>query len=179
MSDLLLADNLIGGWGPFEMIDYAAALGAEPIITTTMTSTPEELADLVEYCWGNTSTTMGAKRVADGHPEQYKLRFVELGNEQYNGDYLAQVAAMEERANAVGAAKMHYMFPSNNGVTGKDVAAAAALRLGDRLVTDLHVGAGGALDSLALRGARRGWPHRRCCRQLRDERWHAQPRPRS
>jgi len=140
-------DNLIGGWGPFEMIDYAAALGAEPIITTTMTSTPEELADLVEYCWGNTSTTMGAKRVADGHPEQYKLRFVELGNEQYNGDYLAQVAAMEERANAVGAAKMHYMFPSNNGVTGKDVAAAAALRLGDRLVTDLHVGAGGALDS--------------------------------
>ena len=86
------AYNLIGGWGPFEMIDvsplrpepvtsvacaqpfrwtspmpwpvlqYAAALGAEPIITTTMTSTPDELADLVEYCWGNTSTKMGAKR---------------------------------------------------------------------------------------------------------------------
>ena len=43
------AYNLIGGWGPFEMIDYAAALGAEPIITTTMTSSADELADLVEY----------------------------------------------------------------------------------------------------------------------------------
>ena len=83
------AYNLIGGWGPFEMIDYAVALGAvrhstpdstrcllthravarersrtshqaespslrtqEPIITTTMTSTPEEFADLVEYWSG-------------------------------------------------------------------------------------------------------------------------------
>ena len=35
------AYSLIGGWGPFEMIDYAVALGAEPIITTTMTSTPD------------------------------------------------------------------------------------------------------------------------------------------
>jgi hypothetical protein len=41
------AYNLIGGWGPFEMIDYAVALGAEPVITTTMTSSPDEFADLV------------------------------------------------------------------------------------------------------------------------------------
>ena len=41
------AYNLIGGWGPFEMIDYAVAIGAEPVITTTETSSPEEFADLV------------------------------------------------------------------------------------------------------------------------------------
>ena len=37
------------------------------------------------------------------------------------------------------------VFPSNNGLTGPDIARAAALKLGKRLVTDLHVGAGGAL----------------------------------
>lgn len=138
--------NLIGGWGPFEMIDYAVALGAEPVITTTMSSSPDSFADLVEYCWANESTPMGRQRAIDGHPDQYKLRYIELGNEQYNNNYVEQVAAMEARANAVGAAgELHYIFPSNAGLTGDDVAKAAALKLGDRLVTDLHVGAGGAL----------------------------------
>ena len=139
------AYNLIGGWGPFEMIEYAVALGAEPVITTTMTSTPDEFADLVEYCWGNSSTKFGAQRAADGHPEQYKLRFIELGNEQYNNNYLEQVTAMEARAKAVGADDLHYIFPSNSGLNPKDAQAAANLGLGPRLVTDLHVGAGGAL----------------------------------
>ena len=40
--------SLIGGWGPFEVIDMAVAMGAEPIITTTSSSTPESFADLVE-----------------------------------------------------------------------------------------------------------------------------------
>jgi alpha-L-arabinofuranosidase len=140
------AYNLIGGWGPFEMIDYAVALGAEPIITTTETSTPGEFADLVEYCWGNASTKMGAQRIADGHPAPYKLKFIELGNEQYNSNYIAQVQAMEERAKAVGAGgKIRYIFPDNGGVHGDDIAKAAALGLGAQLVTDLHVGASGAL----------------------------------
>ena len=44
--------------------------------------TPAELADLVEYCWGNASTPMGAKRVADGHAAPYTVKYFELGNEQ-------------------------------------------------------------------------------------------------
>lgn len=140
------AYNLIGGWGPFEMIDYAAALGAEPVITTTMTSSPEEFADLIEYCHGNASTKFGQQRIADGHPDAYKLRYIELGNEQYNHDYIAQVTAMEERARSLGVDDIHYIFPSNGGLAGDDVKAAAALGLGNKLVTDIHVGAGGALD---------------------------------
>jgi alpha-L-arabinofuranosidase len=72
--------SLIGGWGPFEVIDMAVAMGAEPIITTTSSSTPESFADLVEYCWGDEKTPMGKQRVEDGHPEQYKLQYIELGN---------------------------------------------------------------------------------------------------
>jgi hypothetical protein len=75
---------LLSGWGPFEMIDMCNHLDIEPIITTTESSTPDEFADLVEYCWGNSTTKMGAKRAEDGHPEQYRVRYFELGNEQYN-----------------------------------------------------------------------------------------------
>ena len=56
------------------------------------------MADLVEYCYGNASTTWGRLRIQDGHPAPYKLRFVELGNEQYNTFYSEQAAAMEKRA---------------------------------------------------------------------------------
>ena len=58
------------------------ALNIEPVITTTESSTPESFADLVEYCWGNESTKMGAKRAADGHPDTYRVKYWELGNEQ-------------------------------------------------------------------------------------------------
>ena len=58
--------------------------GAEPAITTTETSSPDEFADLVEYCYGNATTKMGALRIADKHPDPYKLRFIELGKrDQY------------------------------------------------------------------------------------------------
>jgi alpha-L-arabinofuranosidase len=40
---------------------------------------------------------MGAKRAADGHAEQYKVKYFELGNEQYNANYVEQVAAMEAK----------------------------------------------------------------------------------
>ena len=53
---------------------------------------------------------------------------------------------MEKRANEVGAAgQLHYVFPDNAGLKGDDLKKAAALNLGKRLVTDLHVGASGAL----------------------------------
>ena len=36
-------------------------------------------AALRRYCWGNESTPMGNKRAADGHPDQYQLKYIELG----------------------------------------------------------------------------------------------------
>jgi alpha-L-arabinofuranosidase len=102
------------------------------------------MADLVEYCWGNTTTTWGKMRVADGHPEPYRLKYIELGNEQYNHLFVAQVTAMEERATAIGIPKtLHYIFPDNPYLKPTDLAAAEKLGLGDHLITDLHVGATG------------------------------------
>jgi hypothetical protein len=60
--------------------------------------------------------------------------------------WVDQVAAMEQRAAQLGLADtITYMFPDNNGPNKADAARAEALGLGDHLVSDLHVGAGGAI----------------------------------
>ena len=141
---------LLSGWGPFEMIDLCNALDIEPVITTTETSTTESFADLVEYAWGNTSTKMGAQRTADGHPAQYRVKYFELGNEQYNPNYDEQVAAMEAKAVELGmGGTFHYMFPQNNFLNQADLTKAAALipRLDSQMVADVHIGGGGAVEA--------------------------------
>jgi alpha-N-arabinofuranosidase len=65
--------------------------GIEPIVTTTAQwgdemgksaentcCSPSDMADLIEYAYGDASTTWGKTRIADGHPEPYKFRYVEL-----------------------------------------------------------------------------------------------------
>ena len=61
----------MGGWGPFEMLSMCEAAGIEPIITTpSQDERPRhsgnydccnttDMADLVEYCYGNSTTTWG------------------------------------------------------------------------------------------------------------------------
>ena len=43
----------------------------------------EDALDEIEYVIGDKSTYWGAKRVADGHPEPFKLTYVEIGNEDW------------------------------------------------------------------------------------------------
>jgi hypothetical protein len=91
--------------GPFDMIEMCEAAGFEPIITLREDQSNEDWADLgkrrlftsfamsksdeiaVEYCYGNSTTTWGAQRIADGHPAPYKVHTFELGNEQYNSKF--------------------------------------------------------------------------------------------
>jgi hypothetical protein len=86
-----------GGWGLFEAIDMANSLKVEVVITTfavgdvhvpgagntkpkTRPITPDDMADLVEYSFGNASTRWGRMRIEqDRHPAIYNWSFVELG----------------------------------------------------------------------------------------------------
>jgi hypothetical protein len=72
----------MSGWGPFDAMDAFAAMNISVAVTMSMSNTPEYLADLVEYCLGDASTTWGAQRIADGHPELYRPYAWEIGNEQ-------------------------------------------------------------------------------------------------
>ena len=47
----------------------------------------QEALDEIEYVTGDTSTSWGAQRAKDGHPAPFKLNYVEIGNEDWRGDY--------------------------------------------------------------------------------------------
>eukprot|EP00048_Salpingoeca_helianthica_P022073 m.16259 g.16259 ORF g.16259 m.16259 type:complete len:806 (-) comp6848_c0_seq2:62-2479(-) len=138
--------SLISGWGPFEMIDLCNAAGFEPIITTSAKADPQDYADLVEYLFGDATTMWGGIRGSDGHPAPYRAKYFEIGNEEYPVHWVDQVTAMEEKLVELGmGGQFTYLFPDNGGPNAVDAARAEKLGLGDRLVSDIHVGAGGAM----------------------------------
>eukprot|EP00927_Polykrikos_kofoidii_P055382 TRINITY_DN49653_c0_g1_i1.p1 TRINITY_DN49653_c0_g1~~TRINITY_DN49653_c0_g1_i1.p1 ORF type:complete len:705 (-),score=59.15 TRINITY_DN49653_c0_g1_i1:16-2130(-) len=148
-------NEVITGFGPFEIMDMCDALGIEAVITTAAVgATPADMGDIVEYCYGNSSTIWGRKRIVeDDHPEPYHMRWVELGNEQQNPAFVEQVVEMEARAALVGIPRvLRYIYPSGGGDAGtggpankSEATAAGKLGLGARLAVDVHVYAGGGV----------------------------------
>src|SRR5262249_4907186 len=62
-----------------------------------MGETPRDMADFVEYVNCPADSEWGRKRVADGHPRPYGLRYLELGNEERIDDkYVERFRPMAE-----------------------------------------------------------------------------------
>ncbi len=70
------------GWGIFDFLNLCEAAGFLGIPAINMGETPPDMADFVEYCNGPADSTWGRKRVADGHPTPYRLKYLQLGNEE-------------------------------------------------------------------------------------------------
>jgi hypothetical protein len=70
------------GWGIPDFMDFCEAAGFEYIPAFNMGETPQDMADFIEYAKGAADTEWGRRRVADGHPQPYRLRYLELGNEE-------------------------------------------------------------------------------------------------
>jgi len=69
-------------FGTDEFIAFCRAVGCEPMICINAgNGTPEEAARWIEYCNGPVRSPMGARRAANGHPQPYKIRHWEVGNE--------------------------------------------------------------------------------------------------
>ncbi|MBB6731572.1 alpha-L-arabinofuranosidase C-terminal domain-containing protein [Cohnella zeiphila] len=99
----ILYNEAWGGWankyfGTDEFIAFCQELGVEPLICVNDGSgTPEEAARWIEYCNGGPDTPMGAKRAANGHPEPYRVRYWEIGNEVW-GQWQVGTCTAEEFA---------------------------------------------------------------------------------
>ncbi len=67
--------------------EYAALcrkLGCEGYICTNAgTGTPEEMSDWVEYCNLESEGEFARMRIANGHPEPYRIKYWSIGNENY------------------------------------------------------------------------------------------------
>lgn len=74
-------------------------------------------------------------------------RYIELGNEQLDTKFVAQVQAMEARAAAIGKPKFFYYISPNQGRWLPPDAADAieTLDLGKHVLSDIHVDAGGGI----------------------------------
>ena len=70
--------------GTDEFMDFCEAADVEPMICLNAgDGTPEEAAEWLEYCNGDTNTKYGALRAENGHPEPYNVVYWEIGNELY------------------------------------------------------------------------------------------------
>ncbi|NDQ55786.1 MAG: hypothetical protein GZ088_01785 [Acidipila sp.] len=71
-------------FGTDEFIQFCRNLGAEPSLTVNVEgrgATSAEAAAWVEYANGPASSKYGAMRKANGHPEPFKVKYWEIGNE--------------------------------------------------------------------------------------------------
>jgi alpha-L-arabinofuranosidase len=70
------------GWGVLDFLDLCEAAGFLAIPDFNMGESPQDMADFVEYANGGRDTPWGGRRAADGHPQPYALRYLQLGNEE-------------------------------------------------------------------------------------------------
>lgn len=74
-------------FGMDEYMDFCHSIGCEPMVCVNFGSgTAEEAANWVEYCNGSPDTPYGNLRAAGGHPEPYRIKYWDIGNETF-GDW--------------------------------------------------------------------------------------------
>ena len=86
------------GMGLLEFLEWAEDMGAEPVLAVyagyslegdhvdagpLLKPYVDDALNEIEYVAGDTTTYWGAKRAEDGHPQPFKLHYVEIGNEDW------------------------------------------------------------------------------------------------
>jgi hypothetical protein len=85
------------GWGIFEFLQFCEAANFAAVPAINADETPEDMADFIDYANGSTTTEWGRKRAEDGHPKPYRLKYLEIGNEEkVNDDYWRKFKPMAE-----------------------------------------------------------------------------------
>ena len=70
------------GWGIPDFLNFCEAAGFLAIPDFNVNETAQDMADFIQYANGSTNTVWGNQRAADGHPQPYNLKYLELGNEE-------------------------------------------------------------------------------------------------
>jgi alpha-N-arabinofuranosidase len=81
------------GPGLEEIVQLCRQVGAEPLICVRFAKrTPKDAAEQVQYFNGSVDTPMGTLRARNGHPEPYRLKYWQVGNERAGRDYEDKLA---------------------------------------------------------------------------------------
>jgi hypothetical protein len=85
------------GWGVVDFLNLCEATSITGVPDLNVNESQQDMADFIEYVNGPTDSTWGQKRAADGHPEPYHLRYLEVGNEEkVDAVYAGKFAAIAE-----------------------------------------------------------------------------------
>src|SRR5208282_1344876 len=105
------------GFGLLEFLEWCEDLKMEPILAVfagyalnhdhvtgdQLTPYVQDALDEIEYVTGAVDTKWGAERARDGHPEPFKLRYIEVGNEDFfdnSGSYPGRFAQFHDAIKA-------------------------------------------------------------------------------
>jgi alpha-L-arabinofuranosidase len=69
-----------------EFCQFSELIAAAPLVCISFADGAQSAHDIAEYCNGTADTVWGAKRVANGHPEAYHVKYWEIGNEISGND---------------------------------------------------------------------------------------------
>ncbi len=85
------------GWGVFDFLNFCAAAGVLGIPDLDINESPQDMADFMNYLNADADTEWGRKRAVDGHAAPYRLKYLELGNEEKVDDhYFEKFQALAE-----------------------------------------------------------------------------------
>jgi hypothetical protein len=79
-----------GHWYPYssnsfgieDFLQFCEATGFEAAFAINIEESAEDAADLVEYLKGDINTKWGKMRADNGHAQPYKVKYIEIGNEE-------------------------------------------------------------------------------------------------
>ncbi len=85
------------GWSVVDFLNFCEAAGIVGIPDLNVNEDPSDLAEFIEYVNGSADTAGGRMRATDGHPAPYRLKHLEIGNEEkVDSVYAAKFAAIAE-----------------------------------------------------------------------------------
>ncbi|MFO0943934.1 MAG: alpha-L-arabinofuranosidase C-terminal domain-containing protein [Pirellulales bacterium] len=70
------------GWGIVDFMSFCEAADFEYVPTFNMDESPQDMADFIHYCKDPVDQPWGKRRLEDGHTEPFRLKYIQLGNEE-------------------------------------------------------------------------------------------------
>ncbi len=151
------------GFGVIDFVALCEAAGFLCVPAISPSERPEDVADLVEYLNGDAGSPWGARRAAGGHREPYRLRYLQIGNEEltrapdgrrlirrdYPERFAALLRAAASRDPGLTLIASPWLYNDQELTYEENRAATAALLTmarGHRVLWDVHVGGDGLRD---------------------------------
>lgn len=82
-ADSMGMESVMAIWSGYALVDNEEYLASEiPPSDSAMYPVLKEALDQIEFCAGSVDTCCGSKRAEYGHPEPFRVKYVEIGNEE-------------------------------------------------------------------------------------------------